>query len=148
MDINDLTIVLAHYGQTGMTWTQGEFTGDGTVDINDLTIVLAHYNQSAAAGSPARWPPCPSRARWRCWRRLWPACWPAPPEALRRLSRPDCQLSPSQTSGDEKMIRLVSVKGPFALAFGLAMAAAGVAWRVPRGTTSRNLTVSAVLLRP
>ena len=51
MDINDLTIVLAHYDQTGMTWSTGESTGDGTVDINDLTIVLAHYGQSA--GSPA-----------------------------------------------------------------------------------------------
>ena len=58
MDINDLTIVLAHYGQTGMTWTQGEFTGDGTVDINDLTIVLAHYGQSlgASAGGMAAVP--------------------------------------------------------------------------------------------
>ena len=49
VDINDLTIVLAHYGQTGQTWGDGEFTGDGTVDINDLTIVLAHYNQSFGA---------------------------------------------------------------------------------------------------
>ena len=49
VDINDLTIVLAHYGQTGMGWSTGEFTGSGTVDINDLTIVLAHYGQSAAA---------------------------------------------------------------------------------------------------
>jgi probable HAF family extracellular repeat protein len=51
VDINDLTIVLANYGQTGMAWAQGEFTGDGTVDINDLTIVLAHYGQST--GSPS-----------------------------------------------------------------------------------------------
>jgi hypothetical protein len=50
VDVNDLTIVLANYNQTGMTWTQGEFTGDGTVDINDLTIVLAHYGQGL--GSP------------------------------------------------------------------------------------------------
>ena len=59
VDINDLTIVLAHYGQTGATWAQGEFTGDGTVDINDLTIVLAHYNDTAGssgAGSPAAVP--------------------------------------------------------------------------------------------
>ena len=49
MDINDLTIVLANYDQTGMTWSQGEFTGSGTVDINDLTIVLANYNQTAGA---------------------------------------------------------------------------------------------------
>ena len=51
VDINDLTIVLAHYGQTGTTWAQGEFTGDGTVDINDLTIVLAHYGQSVGASA-------------------------------------------------------------------------------------------------
>ena len=58
VDINDLTVVLAHYGQTGMAWTQGEFTGDGTVDINDLTIVLAHYGQStaSAAGAPSAVP--------------------------------------------------------------------------------------------
>jgi hypothetical protein len=53
VDINDLTIVLAHYGQTGMAWAQGEFTGDGTVDINDLTIVLAHYGQSIGASAAA-----------------------------------------------------------------------------------------------
>jgi hypothetical protein len=51
VDINDLTVVLAHYNQTGMTWTQGEFTGSGTVDINDLTIVLADYGQSAGAAA-------------------------------------------------------------------------------------------------
>ena len=54
VDVNDLTIVLAHFGQTGMTWSQGEFTGDGTVDINDLTIVLANYNQTAGGGRRCR----------------------------------------------------------------------------------------------
>ena len=47
VDVNDLTIVLSHFGQTGTTWTQGEFTGSGTVNVNDLTIVLAHYGQTA-----------------------------------------------------------------------------------------------------
>ena len=51
VDINDLTIVLAHYNQTGMTWLQGEFTGSGKVDINDLTIVLAHYNGSLSSSA-------------------------------------------------------------------------------------------------
>jgi probable HAF family extracellular repeat protein len=51
VDINDLTIVLTHYGQTGQTWSDGEFTGSGTVDINDLTIVLAHYGDSVGAGA-------------------------------------------------------------------------------------------------
>ena len=51
VNINDLTIVLSNYGQTGMRWAQGEFTGDGTVDINDLTIVLAHYNATVGASA-------------------------------------------------------------------------------------------------
>ena len=55
MDINDLTIVLANFGQTGMAWSQGNFTGDPTVDINDLTIVLSNYGYgvTAAAGVKA-----------------------------------------------------------------------------------------------
>ena len=52
VDINDLTIALAHYNQPG-GWSQGEFTGSGTVDINDLTIVLAHYGQTSSAGISA-----------------------------------------------------------------------------------------------
>ena len=74
VDINDLTIVLAHYNQTGTTWTQGEFTGDGTVDINDLTIVLAHYGDTAgSAAGPAAAVPEPSAVvligigDWACW---------------------------------------------------------------------------------
>ena len=53
VDINDLTIVLAHYNQTGATWAQGEFTGSGTVDINDLTIVLSNYGKTVSADSLA-----------------------------------------------------------------------------------------------
>ncbi len=65
VDINDLTIVLGHYGQTGLTWTQGAFTGDGTVDINDLTIVLANYGATvggAAAGTGLAAVPEPAAA--------------------------------------------------------------------------------------
>ena len=29
-----------------MSWAQGEFTGDGTVNVNDLTIVLSHFGQT------------------------------------------------------------------------------------------------------
>ena len=46
VDINDLTIVLAHYNQTGVGWPAGDFNGDGKVDINDLTIVLANYGHT------------------------------------------------------------------------------------------------------
>jgi hypothetical protein len=48
VDINDLTVVLSNYGQTG-AWAQGNFiTGDSKVDINDLTILLAHYGDSVS----------------------------------------------------------------------------------------------------
>jgi hypothetical protein len=53
VDINDLTIVLAHYGQTGASWSTGDFVGDGTVDINDLTIVLANYGDTAGSSTAA-----------------------------------------------------------------------------------------------
>ena len=56
VDINDLTIVLANYGQSGTVWSTGDFNADGKVDINDLTIVLANYGQSdgeSAAGIKA-----------------------------------------------------------------------------------------------
>ena len=49
VDVNDLTVALAHYNQTGMSWSQGEFTGSGKVDVNDLTIILSHYNASIGA---------------------------------------------------------------------------------------------------
>ena len=50
VNINDLTIVLANYGQsTAMSWSTGDFNGDGKVDINDLTIVLANYGSKAGA---------------------------------------------------------------------------------------------------
>jgi len=50
VDINDLTIVLTNYGQTGMVWSRGDFNGDGKVDINDLTIVLTNYGNTAGSG--------------------------------------------------------------------------------------------------
>ena len=57
VDINDLTIVLSNFGQTGMAWSQGCMDGDpsGTVNMNDLTIVLSNYGYgvTAAAGVKA-----------------------------------------------------------------------------------------------
>ena len=51
VDVNDLTIVLTNFGQTGRTWSQGAMDGDptGTVDINDLTIVLANFGKTSGA---------------------------------------------------------------------------------------------------
>ncbi len=53
VDINDLTIVLARYGQSGLSWAAGDFNGDGKADINDLTIVLANYGQTAGSAAAA-----------------------------------------------------------------------------------------------
>ena len=51
VDVNDLTIVLASFGNSGMVWSQGDFNDDGRVDVNDLTILLTSFGQSL--GSPA-----------------------------------------------------------------------------------------------
>jgi hypothetical protein len=62
VDINDLTIVLANFGQTGCAWSQGCMDGDptGTVDVNDLTLVLSNFGYGTTAGAgPAATPePC------------------------------------------------------------------------------------------
>ncbi len=48
VDVNDLTVVLSHFGVSGMTWSQGDFNGDGKVDVNDLTVVLSHFGSSVS----------------------------------------------------------------------------------------------------
>ena len=57
VDINDLTVVLANYGDRYCAWSQGCMDGDplGIVDINDLSIVLANfgYAMTGAAGVKA-----------------------------------------------------------------------------------------------
>jgi hypothetical protein len=50
-DINDLTVVLANYNQTGMGLENGDMNGDSKVDINDLTVVLTNYNKSLGASA-------------------------------------------------------------------------------------------------
>ena len=50
VDINDLTIVLANFGQTGMTWAAGDFNYDGQVDVNDLTIMLSNFGEGIGSG--------------------------------------------------------------------------------------------------
>ena len=81
VDINDLTIVLANYGKTGMTWTQGEFTGTALVDINDLTIVLRTMAKAWAAGAARNRLACPSAT---CRKRPW---WPGPARRCRRIRK-------------------------------------------------------------
>ena len=53
--VNDLTIVLSNFGQTGCSWAQGCMDGDptGTVDVNDLTIVLSNFGRSFGSAAAA-----------------------------------------------------------------------------------------------
>ena len=53
VDVNDLTIVLSHFGQTGLSWSTGDFTGDGKVNVNDLTIVLSNFGKSVSSSAGA-----------------------------------------------------------------------------------------------
>lgn len=50
VDINDLRIFAAHYGQSGQWWEQGDFNGDGVVDAQDLALLAANYNSPATFG--------------------------------------------------------------------------------------------------
>ena len=55
VNVNDLTIVLSNFGQTGCSWAQGCMDGDptGTVDVNDLTIVLSDFGRSFGSAAAA-----------------------------------------------------------------------------------------------
>jgi predicted outer membrane repeat protein len=46
VDLADLGILLANYGQGGMTYEQGDITGDGNVDLADLGVLLSMYGSS------------------------------------------------------------------------------------------------------
>ena len=43
VDVGDLGILAANYGQSGKSWNQGDFNGDKKVDVGDLGILAANY---------------------------------------------------------------------------------------------------------
>ena len=52
VDVGDLGILGASYGQSGKTWTDGDFTGDGIVNIGDLGILGANYGYVGGGSVP------------------------------------------------------------------------------------------------
>ena len=58
VDDNDLSLLLAHWGQdvTGEPdggWGRGEFSGAAPVDDNDLSLLLANWTGAGAVPEPA-----------------------------------------------------------------------------------------------
>lgn len=44
VDLRDMSILLAHFGQTSdATWLDGDLTDDGAVDLSDLSLMLAAF---------------------------------------------------------------------------------------------------------
>ena len=48
VDLADLQILLAHYGQTGAEYSDGDLDGDGDVDLADLQALLTVYGVNCA----------------------------------------------------------------------------------------------------
>ena len=48
------------------------------MDVNDLTIVLAHFGQSVGSSAGGNVSAVPEPARWLCWPLGSPAYWPTP----------------------------------------------------------------------
>ena len=52
VNLADFNTLAAHFGQSGMSWAQADFTGDGNVNLDDFNALAANFGQSAAAGGP------------------------------------------------------------------------------------------------
>ena len=50
VDVGDLGILAANWGQTGLSWAQADFNGDLTIDVGDLGVLAGNWGWS---GQPA-----------------------------------------------------------------------------------------------
>ena len=83
VDVNDLTIVLSHFGQTtGVSWGTGDFNGDGRVDVNDLTIVLSNFGESVSTSIGGSLSAVPEPGSLLLAVLAASACWPSPTASL------------------------------------------------------------------
>ena len=52
VNIYDLLAVLQHYGDSGTTWSTGDFDGNGKTNFADLTGLVQHFTLPAAGAAP------------------------------------------------------------------------------------------------
>jgi hypothetical protein len=58
VNLQDFNILATNFGQSGRTWVQADFTGDGVVSLQDFNQLAAHFGLSAgpdAVVDPADW---------------------------------------------------------------------------------------------
>ena len=48
VDVGDLGILAANYGQSNKGWSQGDFNHDGKVDVGDLGVLAANYGTGSS----------------------------------------------------------------------------------------------------
>ena len=51
VDVADLGLLAAHYGQAGAEWYEGDFNYSGGVDVGDLGILAAQYRNGDQDGA-------------------------------------------------------------------------------------------------
>lgn len=49
VDVTDLAALARHWGQSGLTWCQGDFTGDGRADVSDLAVIAGGWRRSKSS---------------------------------------------------------------------------------------------------
>lgn len=55
VDSDDATQFRASWGQSGLTWADGDFDGDGDADLRDASILLANWNRQLSFPIAAAW---------------------------------------------------------------------------------------------
>ena len=60
ISIDDFSTLMAHWGQSGVGWAQGAFSGDGMAGIDDLSILSSNWGWSSGFHSMAMETPEPA----------------------------------------------------------------------------------------
>ena len=49
--VDDFSVLLAHWGSSSTSWTDGNFLGAGNVGIDDFSILLSNWGWNSGLGS-------------------------------------------------------------------------------------------------